>query len=109
MSSFQAHSLIGTTFIRESHRDPFLAQYINDIVNDIGSNIRLFADEKSLFLVVENPDTVAETLNSDLEKITQLANTWLVKFNPAKTESLLISRKVIKPIHTPLYMQNHEI
>ena len=44
--------------------------YINDIVNDIGSNIRLFADDTSLFLVVENPDTAAETLNSDLEKIT---------------------------------------
>ena len=83
--------------------------YINDIVNDIGSNIRLFADDTSLFLVVENPDTAAETLNSDLEKITRWANTWLVKFNPAKTESLLISRKVIKPVHTPLYMQNHEI
>ena len=40
--------------------------YINDIVNDIGSNIRLFADDTSLFLVVENPDTAAETLNSDL-------------------------------------------
>ena len=26
--------------------------YINDIVNDIGSNIRLFADDTSLFLVV---------------------------------------------------------
>ena len=80
--------------------------YINDIVNDIGSNIRLFADDTSLFLVVENPDTAAETLNSDLEKITQWANTWLVKFNPAKTESLLISRKVIKPVHTHLYAKS---
>ena len=83
--------------------------YINDIVNDIGSNIRLFADDTNLFLVVENPDTAAETFNSDLEKITQLANTWLVKFIPAKTESLFIGKKVIKPVHTPLYMQNHEI
>ena len=83
--------------------------YVNDNVNDIGSNIRLFADDTSLFLVVENPDTAAKTLKSDLEKITQWANTWIVKFNPAKTESLLISRKVIQQVHTPLYMQNHEI
>ena len=82
---------------------------INDTLNDIGSYIRLFADDTSLFLVVENPDTAADTLNSDLERITQWASTWLVKFNPAKTESLLISRKVIKPVHTHLYMQNHEI
>ena len=29
--------------------------YINDIVNDIGSNIRLFADDTSLFIIVEDP------------------------------------------------------
>ena len=45
-----------------------LLLFINDIVNDICSNIRLFADDTSLFLVVENPDTAGETLNSDLTK-----------------------------------------
>ena len=83
--------------------------YINDIVKDIGSNIRLFAADTSLFFVVDNPNTTAETLNSDLETITQLAKTWLVTFNPAKTESLLISRKVIQPVHPPLFMQNEQI
>ena len=29
--------------------------YINDIVNDIGANIRLFADDTSLSNFVENP------------------------------------------------------
>ena len=29
--------------------------YINDIVSEIGSNIRLFADDTSLFIVVDNP------------------------------------------------------
>ena len=53
--------------------------YINDIVNDIGSNIGLFADDTSLFLVAENPDTAVDTLNADLEKITQRANTRLFK------------------------------
>ena len=42
--------------------------FINDIVKDIQSNISLFADDTSLFIVVENPDTAAQTLNSDLEK-----------------------------------------
>ena len=51
--------------------------YINDIVDDIGSNIRLFANKTSLVLVVENPDTAVKTLNSDIRKITQWANTWL--------------------------------
>ena len=86
-----------------------LLLYINGIVKDIGSNIRLFAYDTCLFLVVDNPNTTAETLNSDLEKKSQWAKTWLVKFNPAKTESLIISRKVMQPVHPPLYMLNEQI
>ena len=40
--------------------------YINDIVAEIGSNIRLFADDTSLYIIVENPITSAVCLNSDL-------------------------------------------
>ena len=43
--------------------------YINDIVEDIGSIIRLFADDTSLYLVVDNPLDAANVLNSDLNKI----------------------------------------
>ena len=43
--------------------------FIIDIVKDIGCNIRLFADDTSLFLMVENPDSTAELLNLDLDKI----------------------------------------
>ena len=83
--------------------------FIYDIVNDIGSNIRVFADDTSLYIIVDSPLRSAELLNADLEKISLWANTWLVTFNPAKTESLLISRKLIKPDHPPLYMQNQHI
>ena len=54
--------------------------YINDIVTEIGSNIRLFADDTSLFFIVENPDTVAEILNDDLHKMSVWAIDWLVKY-----------------------------
>ena len=83
--------------------------YINDIVKNIGSNIRLFADDTSLFIIVDNPTTAALCLNSDLEKLSRWAAIWLVTFNPSKNESLLISRKINKPIHPPLYMQNVQI
>ena len=43
--------------------------FMTDIVTYIGSNIRLFADDASFFIIVENPDTAAELLNQDLEKI----------------------------------------
>ena len=56
--------------------------FINDIVVDIGSNIRLFADDTSLYMVVDNPDTAAELLNLDINKIMTWAKKWLVTFNP---------------------------
>ena len=43
--------------------------FINDIVTDIGSNIRLFADDTSLYMIVDNPTATAELLNLDLKKI----------------------------------------
>ena len=83
--------------------------FIYDIVKDIGCNIRLFADDTSLFLVVENPDTAAELLNLDLDKIMAWAKKWLVRFNPVKTEAFLASRKLNKPIHPPLFMEGTQI
>ena len=60
--------------------------FINDIVNDIGSSIRLFADDTSLYIIVEDPNVAAEPLNADLEKIAEFALKWLVKCNPLKTD-----------------------
>ena len=48
--------------------------YINAIVSDITSNVNLFADDTSLFMVVENPIITADILNDDLQKI----NAWLI-------------------------------
>ena len=77
--------------------------YINDIVNDIGSNIQLFADDTSLFIIVEDPLTAAGSFNTDLDRISQWVAALLVSFNPAKIESLLISRNFNRPYHPPLF------
>ena len=34
---------------------------------------------------------------------------WLVKFDPSKSESLIVSRKLKKPYHPPIYMGNTRI
>ena len=86
-----------------------LLVYINDIVEDIGSHIRLFADDTSLFIIVEDPINSAARLNADLEKISRWAITWLVSFNPSKSVSFLLSRKQIRPFHPPLFMQDVQI
>ena len=79
--------------------------YINDIIVDIRSHVRLFADDTSLYMSVENPQTTASILSNDLAKMHVWAQKWLVNFNPAKTESLLISRRLIKPNHPNIIFQ----
>ena len=61
--------------------------YINNIVHDIGSNIRLFADDTSFFIIVDDP--VTGCINTDLVRISRWASTWLVTFNPSKTFAYL--------------------
>ena len=58
--------------------------YINDIAHEIDSCIKLFADDTTLYLIVENPIQAANLMDNDLDKIHNWANTWLVKFNPQK-------------------------
>ena len=61
------------------------------------------------YVIVQNPDSAALCLNVDLNKILNWAKLWFVKFNYLKNESLFISRKVNKPYHPPIYMENAEI
>ena len=71
--------------------------------------IRLFADDTSLYLIVDTPLQTAHVLNQDLLKITDWADKWLVTFNPQNTEALLLSRKINEILHPPLLMNNHAI
>ena len=83
--------------------------YINDIVIDINSYIRLFADDTTLYIIVDTPAQAAFTLNQDLVKISSWADKWLVSFNPKKTESLLLTRKINRQMHPSVSMNNQII
>ena len=82
--------------------------YINDIGDDIRANINLFADGTSLSMVVSDPAAVGTVLQSDIDTITR-AQKWLVKFNRAKSESLVISHKHFKTNHPGLFISNTKI
>ena len=83
--------------------------YINDIVENINSSVRLFADDTSLYIIVDNPTQAAYQLNSDLLKIHQWATKWLVTFNPSISESVIFSRKRNKPEHPNIFMDRQPI
>ena len=80
--------------------------YINDIVHEINSSIRLFADDTSIYIIVDFPVAAAQILNIDLERIANWAAKWLVNFNANKNESMLISRKILQINHPILHFNN---
>ena len=83
--------------------------YINDLVDDIDSCIKLFADDTSLYVIVDNEFEASVQLNKDLDTISSWANQWLVSFNPNKTESMVISKRTVGDRHPPLLMNDVQI
>ena len=57
-------------------------------------------------MVVRNPSDAGMTLQDDINKINNWAESRLVKFNSAKSESLVISRKTSKPVNPNLNMSS---
>ena len=86
--------------------------YINDLVDGLSSNAKLFADNTSLFSVVHNASTTAKELNNDLVKISRWAYQWKMSFNPDRSkqaQEVLFSRKTKKEYHSPLAFNNNNV
>ena len=58
--------------------------YVNDITNIVQSEIRLFADDTTLYVKVDDPVQSSTMLNQDLASVSSWSNKWLVSFNPKK-------------------------
>ena len=60
--------------------------YINNLSNGIISDVKLLADDTSIFLTVCAPNTMADSLNKDLQKISEWGYKWKMSFNPDPTK-----------------------
>ena len=56
------------------------------------------------YIIVDNPTIAVEMIITDLETIHRLAGKWLVKFNPSKSESILVSLKYNRNMHPAVIM-----
>ena len=83
--------------------------YNNDIVNRIKTKMRFFADDTSLFIIVDTTERATGSLNSDLQEINQWATEWLVDFNPSQTFTMTVSRKTTDVLHPPLFLAGTKI
>ena len=87
----------------------FFLIYINDLVDDVSSDAKLFADDTSLFTVVYDETVAADQLNRDLKVITDWAYQWKMQFNPdinKQAVQVIFSQKRTKPIHPPLFFND---
>ena len=66
--------------------------YINDLEKGIKSHIIFFADDTSLFSIVEDSNTSALKLNHDLDLISKWAHQWKMSFNHDPTKQAVLSR-----------------
>ena len=83
--------------------------YIIYLFNNLSSNCKLFADDTSLFSVVNNIHTSATTLSQDLKAIINWAFQLKMIFNPnlsKQTQEVIFSRKITKLLHPTLLFNN---
>ena len=60
----------------------FFFIYINNLSDNLKSNIKLFSFGTSMFSVVNEPVTTTVTLNKDLDNVDLQGNQWKMPFNP---------------------------
>ena len=69
--------------------------YINDIVHNLNSKIKLFADDAVLYSEVSNVDDVS-LFQQDLDTLSRWAATWQMNFNLVKCNNMSITRSPLK-------------
>ena len=87
----------------------FFLVYINDLVGNVRSDIKLFAEDTSLFSTVHDESKTAEELDRDLERVRLWAWQWKMKFNTEKTEEVIFSAKRVEPYHPPFSFGNDDV
>ena len=87
----------------------FFLIYINDLIVNLKCDVKMFADDTSLFKVVDDIGRSAHELNADLDKVQIWAWQWKMQFNANKTEEVVFSCKKVKPHHPQALLGNDVI
>ena len=74
--------LLKQEFLKDQFLALFFLIFINDLSGNLISNPKLFANDTSLFSVLQDITLSANNLNDDLKKINKMAFQWKMSFNP---------------------------
>ena len=80
---------------------------INDLPENIQSQVRLFADDTAVYLTGSNLQD-SQVLQSDLESLQRWERTWDMEFNPNKCQVLHITRSK-NPVMSGYFMHNQKL
>ena len=86
--------------------------YINDLPDGLKFNVKLFANDTSLFSVGKNKEESASDITNDLDTISIWAYNWKMSFNPdpkKRAQEVLFSRKNSNIIHPIIYFNNVQV
>ena len=90
----------------------YFSHYINDLLDKLKSNIKLFADDTSLFTIVKDKNESANVLNNNLLFISKWAFNWKMLFNPDPTkpaQDVLFPRKMEVQNHPTISLNNIQV
>ena len=89
----------------------FFLIFINDIPKGIQSNLKIFADDTSIFSVMKDRVSASVTLNEDLYLISKWAYSWKMSFNPdlSKQATEIVFSKKRSDIQLPTLRFNNNI
>ena len=85
---------------------------INDPVDNISSEAKLFADDASLFTAVYDVDITADKLHRDLDIISNWAHQWKMQFNPDKSKQaihIIFSQRKNAVDHPSMFFNGSEV
>ena len=80
--------------------------YIADMPDGLKSNVKLFADDTSIFSIAKNKNGSAKDLTHELSLISKWAFQWKMLFNPDPTrpgQEGIFSRKKGNSAHTIIF------
>ena len=75
--------------------------YINDLLDELSSQVRLFADDTAVYLTIGGADD-GKVLQNDLDRLSVWEDRWDMEFNPSKCQVVQVtsSKNLINTAYT---------
>ena len=82
--------------------------YINDLPDNLLTNVKVFADDTSLFSIVHDITTSSSNLNYGLHRVREWAFQWIMSFNP-ESQVVIFTHKLQKKDFLPLHFSDSSV